>query len=303
MKKFGIDISEWQQGFNFDKALAEGVEFVILRGADHLYKDACFEDFYAKCKARNIPVGVYHYSRAKTVQEAQEEARFLIKNVLSGKQFEYPIYMDVEAEAQKSVGRAVLTDTVIAYCHALRDAGYLSGIYTSLSFLNHYLDDSRLDAYEKWIAQWYKYCQYGGNLGLWQFGGETNVIRTNKVAGVVCDQDYAHYDYPAIIKSRGLNGYDKKKKNDNTTNPDTDTNKKEGFTVEMRVLKKGCEGDDVEALQILLMGNGWDGGTWGHDGNFGKETEDAVSAYQKKNKLQVDGKAGPETMSHLLGVS
>ena len=296
MKKFGIDISEWQQGFDLDKALAEGVEFAILRGADHLYKDKCFEDFYAQCKARSIPVGVYHYSRATTPEQARQEAQFLITNVLTGKQFEYPIYMDVEDKTQQAVGKAALTDTVIAYCEQIKQAGCLPGVYASLSFLNSYLDDSRLDAYEKWIAQWYKYCQYGGSLGLWQFGGETNVIRTNRVAGVVCDQDYAMFDYPAIIKSRGLNGHGEPEKTKTET-------KKGDFTVEMRVLKNGCKGDDVRALQILLIGNSFDCGPWGADGNFGDATQAAVLRYQKENGLLSDGMAGPETMTHLLGAS
>jgi len=78
---------------------------------------------------------------------------------------------------------------------------------------------------------------------------------------------------------------------------------KNGFSVEMRVLKKGCEGEDVRALQNLLKGNGWDGGTWGADGNYGVQTEQAVIAYQKKNGLQVDGMAGPETWRSLLGIA
>lgn len=292
MKVFGIDISEWQDGFSFDKAVAEGVSFAILRGADHLYKDRCFEDFYTACKKRSIPVGVYHYSRATTISEAKQEAQFLISNVLQGKRFEYPIYMDVEASNQKKVGKKQLTDTVVAYCEELKKAGYLPGIYTSLSFLKSYLDDSRLDPYEKWIAQWYRYCEYGDNLGMWQFGGETNLIRTNKVAGAVCDQDYCYFDYPEIIKKRKVNGY-------TAAEPE----KEEGFDLKMRVLKKGCTGEDVRALQILLIGNGWNGGTWGADGNFGKQTENAVIAYQKKKNLQVDGKAGPETMQSLLGIA
>ena len=85
--------------------------------------------------------------------------------------------------------------------------------------------------------------------------------------------------------------------------PEPTVNKKGDYTLEMRVLKNGCTGEDVRALQLLLIGNGWNGGTWGADGNFGKQTENAVIAYQKKKKLQVDGKAGPETMSHLLGVT
>lgn len=87
----------------------------------------------------------------------------------------------------------------------------------------------------------------------------------------------------------------------NTTNT-TNTTKKGDFTVEMRVLKNGCKGEDVRALQILLKGNGWDGGTWGADGNFGAQTAQAVKAYQTKKGLQVDGMAGPETMKSILGV-
>ena len=298
MKKFGIDISEWQDGFDFDKAVAEGVEFVILRGADKLYKDRCFEAFYQACKQRNIPVGVYHYTRCTTPEQARQEAQFLIQNVLSGKAFEYPIYMDVEASSQKQAGKKQLTDAVVAYCEELRNAGYLPGVYTSLGFLRSYLDDSRLDPYEKWIAQWYRYCEYGDNLGMWQFGGETNLIRTNKVAGVICDQDYCYFEYPEIVKSRGLNGY-------NATKPETSApaDIKPGYDVTLRVLKRGCTGSDVRALQILLTGNGWDGGTWGADGNFGAETETAVLAYQKKKNLQQDGMAGPETKSSLLGIA
>ena len=47
------------------------------------------------------------------------------------------------------------------------------------------------------------------NYGLWQFGGESNYIRSNKVAGVVTDQNYAFKDYPAIMKKHGLNGFTK----------------------------------------------------------------------------------------------
>lgn len=283
VQQFGIDISEWQDGFPFDKAVAEGVGFVILRGADHLYKDRCFEEFYAQCQKRGIPVGVYHYSRATTEQEAVEEAEFLLQNVLKGKNFAYPVYMDVEAEKQKKVGKKQLTDAVLAFCRVIREAGFLPGVYSSLSFLNSYLDDSRLGDVEKWIAQWYTHCQYTGQLGMWQFGGETNLIRSNRVAGVVCDQNYAYKNYPEQT------GTTKQKKGD--------------FTLTMRVLRAGCTGADVRALQLLLMGNGWDGGLWGADGNFGAQTGQAVATYQTEKKLQIDGEAGPETMKSLLGIA
>lgn len=209
MKTFGIDISEWQKGFNFDKAEKEGVQFAILRGAYHLDKDACFEDFYKACVSRDIGVGVYHYSMAKTVAEAKEEAAFFIRNVLKGKQFDYPVFLDVEDKTQKKLGKKLLTDIIVAYCEELEKAGYYVGIYSTASFLKSYTTESRLAPYDKWIAQWNTECEYAGSYGMWQFGGETNYLRSNKVAGVVCDQDYAYKDYPAIIKSAGLNGYGK----------------------------------------------------------------------------------------------
>ncbi len=78
--------------------------------------------------------------------------------------------------------------------------------------------------------------------------------------------------------------------------------KRGDYTVEMRNLKAGCSGDDVRALQMLLMGNGYDLGTSGADGIFGSKTGAAVRAYQKAKELTVDGIAGKRTMGALLGV-
>ena len=83
---------------------------------------------------------------------------------------------------------------------------------------------------------------------------------------------------------------------------------KEGVVkVELSVLKKGAKGDEVKALQALLIGYGYkmenNGKTYGVDGSFGTATENAVKAYQKANGLSVDGSCGPKTWAKLLGVS
>lgn len=208
MQKFGIDISAWQRGFDFDKAISEGVEFVILRAAYSTGKDTQFETFYKKCKERNIPVGAYHYSMAKTVADARAEAEFMIKT-LAGKQFEYPIYLDVEDKMQQVLGKDTLTAIIQMYCDTLENAGYYVGIYSTYAYLNSYTHIDRLDKYDKWIAQWTSKCTSKKPFGMWQFGGETNKIRTNKVAGVTCDQDYCYKDYPSIMRNYVLNGFGK----------------------------------------------------------------------------------------------
>ena len=65
---------------------------------------------------------------------------------------------------------------------------------------------------------------------------------------------------------------------------------------EPRVLKRGCEGDDVRKLQQALLALGYDLGRWGADGVFGAATEAAVKAYQLNHGLTVTGIA-PEGLS------
>ena len=62
MKVFGIDVSHHQGNFNFAKAKAEGVKFVILKagGSDGgYYKDSKFENYYKSVKEQGFNVGAY----------------------------------------------------------------------------------------------------------------------------------------------------------------------------------------------------------------------------------------------------
>ena len=93
----------------------------------------------------------------------------------------------------------------------------------------------------------------------------------------------------AIAKVKGL-----KKK--------TDTNNDVYCKVNVRVLKKGAKGEDVKALQTLLIGYGFDCGSSGVDGSFGNATDKALREYQKTNGLTADGSCGPATWASLLGV-
>ena len=63
----------------------------------------------------------------------------------------------------------------------------------------------------------------------------------------------------------------------------------------MRILKKGCKGDDVKALQEAL-----------HlypDGIFGPLTEEAVKEYQAAHGLYPDGVVGAQTWATITGAA
>ena len=86
-----------------------------------------------------------------------------------------------------------------------------------------------------------------------------------------------------------------------------DAKQEQADALNLRSLKKGCEGADVEALQILLVGRGYDCGTYGPgkngvDGQFGKMTESAVCLCQRKNGMPETGVADIKLFAALLGV-
>ncbi|MDV4151708.1 LysM peptidoglycan-binding domain-containing protein [Clostridium sp. AL.422] len=204
---FGIDVSTWQGNFNFNQAANEGVKFAIIRGAYNRRKDDRFEEYYRNAKAIGLSVGVYQYSMATTVEEALSEAKFLEGNVLNNKQFELPIYLDIEDNVHKNLTKNQVSAIAKAWLDYLEERGFFVGIYSSKSFLENYLNEDVRTDYSIWVAEWARQCTYSGPYGMWQFGGETNLIRSNKVAGVVCDQNYMIVDYPSLIKGKRMNGY------------------------------------------------------------------------------------------------
>ena len=83
------------------------VDYVIAQAGYGRYAsqvDAEFERNYAECKKHKIPVGAYWFSYAVSPDDARQEARACME-VLKGKQFEYPIYFDIEGSACSGRGR------------------------------------------------------------------------------------------------------------------------------------------------------------------------------------------------------
>lgn len=210
----GIDLSEHQSSVDFAKIKASGIDFVLLRagyGSANRYPeqyDARFEEYYKKAKAAGLGVGAYWYSYAENAGMASDEAASFMK-ALKGKQFDYPVYIDLEEDGiSKRLGKAKYSSIAAEILRTVESNGYWVGIYASLYYLSNRLDMTKLSRYAVWCAQWNDCCQYE-NAGIWQY---TNNLGVNGVTGAV-DGDYAYYDYPSQIKAKGLNGYTKKSDN------------------------------------------------------------------------------------------
>ena len=137
----------------------------------------------------------------------------MYENCLKGKVFEYPIYIDIES----NIPNTNYNEAARGFCDYIESVGGYAGIYCNLATANSLLNYNELSKdYDFWLAYWgslmpnrNKY----GNYGIWQFGGNTNLIRSNIIGGLVCDQDYAYKDYPEIMVNKNLNNFTEKQQN------------------------------------------------------------------------------------------
>ncbi len=207
MKRNGVDISKWQGKIDWSEVKADGVEFAIIRegyGKENPNQvDKRFEENYKGAKAAGIPVGVYHYSYADSVEDAKKEANFCLKNIV-GKKLEYPVVFDIEDKEQLKLTNRQRTDICKAFCEEIENAGYYAMIYCNLHWWKNYLNNDELRKYDLWLAQWNAGAP-SVECGIWQ-RSEKGVI--DGIEGNV-DLNVSYKDYPVIMETKGLNGFKK----------------------------------------------------------------------------------------------
>ena len=200
----GIDVSKHNGVIDWTKVKAD---FAIIRagyGKSISQKDPQFEANYSGAKSAGIPVGAYWYSYALTPAEAEAEAAVFLK-VIEGKQFEYPVYLDIEEKNALATGKKNVSAIVKAFCSAMEKAGYWCGVYASRAHVQSYFDDECRNRYALWLAEWGNKLNYTGEVGMWQYSEKGKV---DGISGSV-DLDECYVDYPAAVKAAGKNGYTK----------------------------------------------------------------------------------------------
>lgn len=205
----GIDVSVHNGDIDWGKVKTDGIDFAILRagyGKLTSQKDQKFEQNYKNAKAVNLPVGAYWYSYAMNENEARQEADVFL-SVIKGKQFEMPVYFDLEEKKQFDLGKEKVSAIMRAFLEKVESAGYFTGLYGSASSLTIHTADDIKSRYTIWLAHWVDETNYSGAYGVWQHSEK------GKVAGINgnVDLDICYKDFPTVIKNKGLNGFGKEK--------------------------------------------------------------------------------------------
>ena len=154
----GIDISTYQRNVNYSKLKEQGIEFAIIRlgfGKNISQKDEMFEEHFQGLKNAGIKVGAYLYSYAYVKEGAKLEAENTLE-IIKGKQFDLPIFYDMEESKQALLGKEVLTEMANEWCRIIKNAGYKAGVYANLNWFKNYLNPYEISSEFNfiWLALW-----------------------------------------------------------------------------------------------------------------------------------------------------
>ena len=185
----GIDISSYQGNVDFEKVKAAGYDFVIIKAGEWNHTVSGFETYYHDAKEAGLYIGFYWYCDGETLEEISIEADACIE-ALRGKEFDLPIYMDIENQDQFKLGKWFCSEAIRTFCGKLEKAGYYTGLYANTTWLDSVIESDIKTNYTLWVADWRGYCGYKGSYGIWQYGSgyvpgidfltDLNVIDTTK---------------------------------------------------------------------------------------------------------------------------
>ena len=207
----GIDVSAWQGKIDWKTVADYGMGFAILRitEAGNVI-DSYFEQNFSECRKYNIPVGAYKYSYAMTVAEIQSEARKVVE-VLNGRKLQYPVWLDLEWNNQRSLGAEQIHKLAEAFEKIITAAGYKFGIYCNVDWYLNVIC-SHLKKYDFWIAR-YPASDNGTlqerlrpDFGVgWQYSSKAKIPG---ISGTV-DRNVFYKDYAESKKQEGGTDVDK----------------------------------------------------------------------------------------------
>lgn len=160
----GIDVSSHQGGIDWGAVAGDGISYAIVQAGYRGYEDgalnedAAFRANLSGAQAAGLSCGVYFFSQAVSVEEAQEEAEFVLA-LLSGASLELPVFYDwepVSAEAGRANGvdGATVTACAKTFCETVEAGGYDAAVYFNQSQIYAEISLSELLDYPLWMAQY-----------------------------------------------------------------------------------------------------------------------------------------------------
>ncbi len=180
----GIDVSNHQGDIDWESVKNSGVEFVFIRiGYGHnreakIMEDEKFRKNLEGARNAGLKVGLYFYSYATEIWEAEEQANWIVK-ALNGEKIDLPIVFDYETWKSfptYNINIVDLNKVAKRFLDILHDNGYEGMNYSSKYYLNTIWN---LSEYPTWLAHYVSKTNYDKDFKVWQFSNTGEVPGIN----------------------------------------------------------------------------------------------------------------------------
>lgn len=175
----GVDVSVYQGEIDWQAVADAGVDFAIIRVGYRGYSqgaiqpDTNFQKNMEGALKAGLDVGVYFFSQATTVREAEEEADYVLE-AIRNYPVTYPVVFDWEfidgqtARTDEMEGEH-MTECAKTFCELVQAAGYTPMVYFNQEqgYLYYQLD--QLDEFPFWLAEYDEKPDFFYNFDIWQY--------------------------------------------------------------------------------------------------------------------------------------
>jgi GH25 family lysozyme M1 (1,4-beta-N-acetylmuramidase) len=187
-----LDISDWQEGIDWDEIVNNSVEGVIIKFAEGQSSTDCFANFLASAKEKGLAWGAYVFTLADNPDDSAAEADYVL-SLLGGEVPPLGVWYDIERKYNSDQiciydpfkngveNTTAMCSAFISKCNA---AGLMAGIYSGYYNLRDMINtDVLADYVPYWVADYSASCTYkeefpNKNVMAWQYSDKGNIAGT-----------------------------------------------------------------------------------------------------------------------------
>ena len=185
MSYAGMEVSKYQGYIDYNKVKKDGIDYVIIQlgargyGTGQLTLDDYFMDNIKRATDAGLEVGVRFNSQAITVEEAKEEAAFVLQ-YLADYDISYPVIFSMEHVANDTARIDALTkeektQIAKAFLEDITAAGYNAMLSGDKEWMFADVNYAALSAYDVCLVQSSEKPDYPYRFYLWEYSEKGTV--------------------------------------------------------------------------------------------------------------------------------
>ncbi len=200
--KLGVDLSESSGEVDFEALRNNGIDFVMIRLGARGYEtgllslDENFVTNITEAQNAGLETGVTFFSQAVTVEEAVEEAKFVVSNLVPYK-ITYPVAFDMEYITNDKARIEILnedqkTQITEAFLKTVESEGYRVILYGNKTWLlTEIIPDELLKEYDVWLSDQSPVPDYPYQFKMWKYAAGLSIPGVeNDAAYIISFVDY-----------------------------------------------------------------------------------------------------------------